>query len=188
MYVNCTSYKQQLQPFGHLFRRWGNSHLDWPRYGIPLCNLTGRLDDKVDPSCWPLDKWWEAHPDKIYWDHDFNKPTPLLDLPVFDSIQRIKPFMIRSNLLKWDTTGQFVPHVDMVPELITHVRLWGTTETPDNYSLKCEGLREWDFEPGRLYLIDTLSQHSAEALVDDAHTFFITLTLESTPTIRDLLL
>jgi hypothetical protein len=184
--INVTQYKQEITAYDSLFRVWGNSHLDWPRFGLPLCNLTGNLDDQVDPSCWPLDKWWKQHPDQLYWDHDFNKLTEAAFIESLSPLRPLHPYMIRSNLLKWNSTGQFVPHVDMVEDTITHIRLWGTTEPSENYELKFNGKVVKNYEPGRLYLINTLVTHSALSLVDNAHTFFITLTLDSLPAILDL--
>lgn len=183
--IDTKQYKHEIGQYSSSFRVWGDSHLDWPRFGIPLFNLTGNLNDEEDPSCWPLDKWWKKHPDRVYWDHDFNKPTEVISLKSLTPLSLLHPFMIRSNLLKWNTGGRFVPHVDMVPELITHIRLWGTTESPKDYELKF-GNTAVEFEPGRLYLIDTIASHSAIAHCDDAHTFFITLTLDGLGIVQQL--
>lgn len=184
--INVSDFKQQIQQFSKYFRVWGNTHLDWPRYGIPLCNLTGRLDDEVDPSCWPLDKWWKEYPDQFYWDNDFKTQTEVLQLSSLDPLSYVRPYMVRSNILKWDTDGQFVPHIDTVPDLITHIRIWGTTESPSDYELKFGNTIIDDFEPGRLYLIDTIATHSARSLCDNAYTFFITLSLDALETVQQL--
>lgn len=184
--IDVVRYKKDIQSYNNNFRVWGDSHLDWPRFGIPLANLTGNLDDQEDPSCWPLDKWWKKHPDQFYWDHDFCKLTEVTKIKSLLPLSILHPFMIRSNILKWNKGGQFVPHVDMVPELITHIRLWGTTETSETYELKFGNTTITEFEPGRLYLMDTIALHSAKALCNDAHTFFITITLDGLNTVRQL--
>jgi hypothetical protein len=183
--INLELFHEEIKKYRDKFRVWGQNHLEYPRYGISLVNLTGSLDDAVDPACWPLDEWWRKFPDKIYWDHHFTKQTSLLASSCFDSLNPIKDNMIRSNLLLWHNTGHFKKHVDMVKGNITHLRLWGVSSTDYRLHYNSGECHEW--EPGRLYLIDTIPEHWAEATGDNVYTFFIAVNLDSLPVIQTLL-
>lgn len=180
--------EQDMRSYADSFRQWGEHYINYPRLGAPLVNLTGNLNDEEDPSCWPLDKWWKKYPDRMYWEEDFTVPTELLNVPSLKSLKPIKPFMIRSNVLKWNTTGHFKPHIDLTLDHISHIRLWGTNKPPLAYELLCEGERITNFVPGQMYLIDTTRIHSAWAHADETYTIFIALTLNAVPTITELLL
>lgn len=184
--IDVENFKREIEPYRSKFRQWGTKYTEFPRYGISLFNLTGSLDDDIDPSCWPLDQWWKEHPDKIYWDHDFNKATELMELPSLDVLKVIEPYMVRSNILLWNTTGHFKPHIDMVSEYITHFRLWGVTTDDNGYTLKYGDKHIKGFEPGRLYLIDTIKMHEAYATEDDVFTFFLAVDIKSKELIESL--
>jgi len=167
-------FEEEIYQYKSYLRQWGPEYTEFPRYGLPLVNLSGTIDDEFDPSCAPLDTWWDHYGD-VYWDLDFNKPTEILDLSCFDGLNNIKKYMIRSNVLWWDNTGHFKPHVDSTPEYFTHLRLWGTNK--ESYLLKCNG-ETVDFEPGRLYIIDTSIVHEAAAKEDFTCTFFLSFKLD----------
>jgi len=183
--IDVKDFAHDIENKKQYFRRWGQSHLEYPRYGISLVNLTGNITDEIDPACWPLDEWWRKYPDKIYWDTDFNKPTSMLDLPCFSALNPIKEYMIRSNILLWHKDGHFKPHVDMVKSNISHLRIWGVTSS--NYELWYETGLCTNWIPGQLYLIDTIPKHWALATSDDVYTFFISIRLDSLNIIRKLL-
>ena len=73
--------------------------------------------------------------------------------------------------------------VDIKKDYITHFRLWGTNTDDNAYSLLYGNQVITDFEPGRLYMIDTTETHSAIALDDDVYTFFIALDLTAKDTL-----
>lgn len=171
--INVDLFRTEIQQYKLLFRRWGKDKMEYPRYGIPLVNLTGNLDDKEDPSCWPLDKWIAANPKNPLWETDFKTNTDILRLSSLTPLQCIEPYMIRSNILLWHREGFFSPHVDMLPNAITHLRLWGITEDCNGYELAYGDDIIRDIEPGRLYLIDTMRQHRARAMKNGVYTFFI---------------
>lgn len=183
--IDLGLFHSQISNFKNNFRVWGENHLSYPRYGISLINRTGSLDDDVDPACYPLDEWWKKYPEKIYWDHDFTKSTPVLESTCFDPLNELKPHMIRSNILLWHNTGHFKPHVDMIKDRITHLRLWGVSSK--EYRLMYEDGECTYWEPGRLYLIDTIPKHWAEATGDNVYTFFIAVKLDSLNIINNLM-
>lgn len=183
--IDLDLFKKDIDNFKHYFRVWGENHLEFPRFGISLVNQTGSLDDEIDPACYPLDEWWKKYPGKPYWDHDFIKPTPLLNCSCFDVLNSIKPYMIRSNILLWHNTGHFKPHVDMIKDRITHLRLWGVSSK--DYKLIYENGECTDWEPGKLYLIDTVPRHWAEATGDNVYTFFIAVRLTALDVLYNLM-
>lgn len=184
--INVEDFKNEIDEYRSKFRQWGTKYTEFPRFGISLFNLTGSLDDDIDPGCWPLDQWWKEHPDKIYWDHDFDKPTELMNLPSLEPLKILEQYMVRSNILLWDTTGHFKPHIDMVKEYITHFRLWGVTTNDEGYTLKYGDHHIKGFEPGRIYLIDTIKMHEAYATEDDVFTFFLAVDIKSKQLIESL--
>lgn len=186
--IDVEVFRSEVRQYHHVFRRWGNDKHDYPRYGAPLVNLTGRVDDSEDPSCWPLDKWFAAHPNEPYWETDFKCPTELLSMSSLDVLAPIKPYMIRSNILLWHREGFFSPHVDMFDDTITHLRLWGVTDDAEGYDLVYGNKKINNYEPGRLYLIDTIKEHRARAMRDNVYTFFIAVDLTIINALPDLLL
>jgi hypothetical protein len=186
--INIEMFNKEIEEFKPKFRRWGEEHLEYPRYGISLCNLTGSIDDEIDPCCYPLDRWAHKYPMDKYWDHDFKKATPVFDIPSLEPLQQLKEHLIRSNILLWHNTGHFKQHVDTLPDRITHLRLWGVNVDSSKYKLNYKGHIVKDFEPGRLYLLDTVKEHDAVALADDVFTFFIAVDLPALPLIKKLIL
>lgn len=184
--IDVDQFKREIEPYRSKFRQWGTKYTEFPRFGASLYNLTGSLDDEVDPSCWPLDQWIKEHPEQFLWDHDFTKPTELMDLPSLSPLKQIQQYMVRSNLLLWNTTGHFKPHVDMLPQYITHFRLWGVTTNDEGYTLKFGDKHIKGFEPGRIYLIDTIKMHEAYATEDDVFTFFLAVDIKSKELIEQL--
>ena len=61
---------------------------------------------------------------------------------------------------------------------ITHLRLWGVTTDSSGYELKYGDINITDFEPGQLYLMDTIQTHQARALEDDVYTFFLAVDID----------
>ena len=159
--IDVDQFKHEIEPYRSKFRQWGTKYTEFPRYGASLYNLTGSLDDEVDPSCWPLD-------------------------PSLSPLKQLEPYMVRSNLLLWNTTGHFKPHIDMLPQYITHFRLWGVTTNDKGYTLKYGDKYIKGFEPGRIYLIDTIKMHEAYATEDDVFTFFLAVDIKSREMIEKL--
>ena len=65
-----------------------------------------------------------------------------------------------------------------------NLRLWGTTNP--NMCLKIGGETIRDFEPGRLYIIDTSKIHEGWATDDNVYQFFIGCSIESYDTLINL--
>jgi hypothetical protein len=204
--IDIELFEEQMHEYRYAFRRWGEKHTEYPRYGAPLVNLNGDMFNNPEPICYPLDQWNEgkSEEEKIR-DPKCTTPTPMLSESCFDPLAPIKPFMYRSAILKWHNSGHFKPHTDTkVPSDI--IRLWGTND-PDNMIFQFdkdrrtgspkevargehsyELVRETDIEPGRLYITDTHVIHDASATADNVYQFFISLSTDSMPTLKELLL
>ena len=200
--IDVPLFEQQMEEYKYAFRRWGTRHHEYPRYGVPLVNLNGEMFNNPEPVCYPLDQWNKDLPEdeKIY-DPMINVPTELLSESCFDPLELLKPYMLRSCILKWHNSGRFYPHTDTwIPSEI--IRLWGTND-PKNMRLQfdCDGKRcsppdvpstDYTLEPsaqieaGRLYVMDTHVIHDALALGDNVYQFFIALSVDSLPTLRKL--
>jgi hypothetical protein len=186
--IDVDQFNKEIEHFRSNFRQWGIEHLEYPRYGISLCNLTGSVTDEIDPTCYPLDRWAARYPKLKFWDHDFKKITPVFELPSLSPLHQFREHLIRSNILLWHNTGHFKPHFDTHPEYITHLRLWGVSVDDSKYTLKYGNHIVKDFEPGRLYLIDTIKTHEAVALDNNVFTFFIAIDLSAMSLIKQLII
>ena len=185
--IDSKLFEEEIKEYHEKFKQWGPSHTQFPRYGLPLVNMNGSLDNKIDPGCWPLDTWADHHPDKIYWYPDFRSHTEVMKLESLKPLEIISNHMLRSCILWWNNTGHLKPHVDMLPDYITHLRLWGTNKTDKEYHFQySNGYQLKDFEPGRIYLSSVVDEHRAFATEDYTYTFFIAVDLNSIPLIESL--
>jgi len=177
--IDIEKFHSEIKKYDHEFTSWGDTHLDYPRFGLPIVNITGTLDDPQDPSRMPLDEHFMkyATADNILLDHEILKKTEVYNL------ESLKPlttafgdYMCRSAILKWDTMGHFKDHVDVkVPA--PNLRLWGTTS--NKMQLKMNGNIINSIIPGKIYIFDSSLVHSAHALEDNIYQFFIGLTIDA---------
>ena len=138
----------------HTWRDWGDKFHTPKREAVPLGNLNGRHFEKVDPSCWPLDRWnfvksgredtpeeWNefyenclADKEELLTDVDFTMSTKHLEAEWADPLEDLKPYLTRSCILRWQAGARFRPHVDCWHP-VRWLRLWGTT-TPEKILLR----------------------------------------------------
>lgn len=161
--IDCDLFKQEIEQF--TFRQWGNRYTHLPRYGLPLVNGNGRLDDAEDPTIGSLSHWNEDNPTNPHMETDFTVPTNALGVSSLNSLRIFDGYWTRSGILKWNTGAEFKPHIDTTfPAL--WFRFWATTD-PSTIKLgflKNEQIEfEENIEAGRIYLIDTSIIHVAEA-------------------------
>jgi hypothetical protein len=192
--INCNLFEEEIKLYDWAFRQWGEKHTDFPRFGLPLINENGKLDNDPEPTCWPLDQWAE-YKNLIYYkdvsDLSFRTPTEILNINSLQPLNPIKKYMIRSCILKWHTLGHFKPHIDTsIPSPI--IRLWGTND-PKNFRFRFKDkdenfVIEKNIERGRIYLADTSITHDAFAIDDNVYQFFIALHYTSYDDIKNLLI
>ena len=217
--VNVQDFLEDMKEYDSHFSQWGDKFIDLPRYGLPLVNENGKLNNNPEPVCWPLDRWnfvnlgYEDTPEdftkfyknvqnnidteKLQLETYFTQPTNALNMKSLDPLNNIKPYMVRSCILKWHTKAHFKPHYDTWHP-VKWLRLWGTTnpngmylrfksdDTTDGFCNWNETTQEHEIyvaeenvEPGRLYLINTLKWHDAFAYQDNVFQFFIALNVDS---------
>lgn len=217
--IDVDLFNKEMVQYNSSFKQWGDKFTDLPRYGLPLVNKNGKLDNDPEPACWPLDRWnfirlgYEDTSEgftQFYKDcqqdigthlfdleTSFTTPTEALNISSLDPLDDLKPYMVRSCILKWHAKAHFKPHYDTWHP-VRWLRLWGTTK-PDGMYLRfksddnTDGFCNWNettkqheiykaeenIEAGRLYIIDTLKWHDALAFEDDVHQFFIALNVDS---------
>ena len=183
--IDLNQFDKDIEKYSHEFSQWGNTHTSYPRFGIPLVNLTGKLDEKNDPSRMPLDEHFMLHQNKdnITFDHNILQKTKICNMPSLTDLMAVfGEYMCRSAILKWDTMGHFKPHVDVVKPA-PNLRLWGTTST--NMQLKMDGKIINSIKPGKIYIFDSSLVHEAFATGDNIYQFFIGLTIDAYDTMMD---
>lgn len=177
--IDIPSFRKEIEKYDEHFSRWGNTHLNYPRFGLPLVNLTGTLDDPKDPSRMPLDEYFIEYStaDDVLLDHEILEKTEVYDMASLQPLTEVfGEYMCRSAILKWDIMGHFKEHIDVtVPA--PNLRLWGTTS--NKMQLKIGGKIINNIIPGKIYIIDTSLVHSAHALEDGIYQFFIGLTIDA---------
>jgi hypothetical protein len=179
-------FEKTMEKYSAYFKMWSDNRKDIMhlRFGLPLVNVTGNYDDDFDCTIGPLDYYNKNNPGSELWETDIITPTKILDEECFSVLDPIKPFLLRSSILKWYKNANFLPHYDtVVPS--PWFRFWGTTN-PSSIKLRfqypessnpnqgkyyeCENA-----EAGRLYLIDTSIYHDAVCLGKMGYQFFISV-------------
>lgn len=149
--INVDDFLSDIKEYDSFFKQWGDKFTDLSRYGLPLVNKNGRLDNEPEPACWPLDRWNfvnlgyndtpedftkfykdiqnNINTDKLELEMDFTEPTSALNMKSLEPLNEIKKYMVRSCILKWNTKAHFKPHYDTWHP-VRWLRLWGTTN-PD---------------------------------------------------------
>lgn len=176
--IDVNSFRETMKTYDKFFKTWSNNRPEMMeiRKGLPLINLTGNYDDDDDLTIGPLDYYNKNNPTRRYNETDIITPTPVLDEACFEPMHILKPFLIRSSILKWEAGANFVPHRDLETPT-PHFRLWGT-DNPDVIKLRFENadgelVEIQNIEPGRLYIIDTAETHDALCVNDVGYQFFI---------------
>lgn len=204
--VEVDSFRNTMEKYAPYFKSWSvnRPELSNVRKGLPLVNVNGDYTITNDFTIGPLDYYNKCNPAQKLLETDITTPTAILNETCFDCFDEIKPYMIRSSILKWSAGANFLPHIDMVIPAL-NLRLWGT-DNPTNIKLKIEKHKTrppWfnfdpskynfidpdiDIEPGRLYLFDSTIIHEAICEQGSGYQFFIALSLNACETLKTLLL
>jgi len=187
--IDVGLFEHEIKRYDTCFEQWGTMHSDLPRKACALVNYDGLLkeNDVVNAS---LFEYALNNPNRPMVDSDFCKPTEILDLPSLEPLNILDPYWCRSNILRWDEGGKFMPHIDCVHEHIHWLRLWGTTT--NNIRLRFhngndELIEHEDIECGRIYLIDTATIHDARCIKGRGYQFFLAVLPQAYDLLRDLL-
>lgn len=171
--VDTTKLCEELAKYS--FVQWGNNHTHLPRYGLALVNQTGLLVDN-DPINGSLMAWNKDNPDTPLIETDCTKPTEVMSISSLEPLRIFDGYWTRSNVFKWDKGALFLPHIDTcVPS--AWLRLWMATEgvVVRFYNESTGELESVDYEPGRLYIIDTSLVHDAYATEDNVYQLFLSV-------------
>ena len=176
IWVDPDQFKNEISDWDHVFEQWGKDHTHLPRYGAALVNQHGTLL-KNDPVNGSLMAWNRDNPDKPLIETNCRIPTALMNLPSLQPLDIFKGYWCRSNILKWDCDAKFLPHIDtVVPS--PWIRLWASM-SPELvvrfYNPTTGELESVDFEPGRIYVVDTSLVHDAYAVGDSIYQLFLSL-------------
>lgn len=171
--IDTELFVDQVKEFK--FQQWGKNHTHLPRYGLALVNKSGELieDDPINGS---LMTWNKDHPNDPIIETDCLKPTTVMNISSLNPLRIFDGYWTRSNILKWNNGAMFLPHIDtVVPSM--WLRLWMSTEglTVRYYDETLEELKEIEYEPGRVYLIDTSKIHDAYTTNDNVYQLFLSV-------------
>jgi len=172
--IDASKIQQQIEPYSKYFMQMLHRTLDLPRYSIPLANLDGTLKEYDDANI-SFQKLNQLGNDKVYIDSDYNKPTEVFYLPFAEPLRIFENDLYRSLLLYWKPGGLFVPHIDALSTMPIMIRLWMGTESMRLRYAKNNVLVDCDFEPGRVYIIDTSIVHDAHCFNEDGYQLIIAL-------------
>tara|TARA_R100000152_G_C6775641_1_gene204185 strand:+ start:629 stop:1711 length:1083 start_codon:yes stop_codon:yes gene_type:complete len=232
--IDVEYFKLEMEEFLKYGKPWGDRYIEYPRNGIPLINLNGQLTNDPEPACYPLDRWNWIHSslydknndqseenkinfsdflfnvsqfedDDFLFETGFSQPTPLLDIKSLNSLNELKPHMVRSCVFHWGTLAHLKPHFDTWHPS-RWLRLWGTTD-PEKVKIRYKKensskknfynshFEKWEYyepienvEAGRLYLHDSSVWHDAYSMGEDTFQFFIALNLNSIPVLKTYLM
>lgn len=157
------------------FVQWGKNHTHLERYGLALVNQSGELieDDPINGS---LMAWNQQNPDKPLIEIDCRTPTEVMNISSLSPLKVFDNYWTRSNIFKWNKDAYFLPHIDTsVPSL--WLRLWMGTEgvVVRFYNEETKELEQLQYEPGRVYVIDTSIIHDAYATEDNVFQLFLSV-------------
>lgn len=184
--IDINLFKIQIQKFK--FHQWGKNHTHLPRYGLALVNQNGELieDDPINGSLMTFNK---NNPNNPVIETDCVKPTQVMNISSLEPLRIFDGHWTRSNVLKWDDGAMFLPHIDtVVPSM--WLRLWMSTEglTVRYYDETLEELKEIEYEPGRVYLIDTSKIHDAYTTNDGVYQLFLSVFTTASDLISSVIL
>lgn len=186
--INCAEFIQEIKQYENFFERWGKKHSHIPRYGLALVNTDGKLktNDPINGSLYEYNIM--NHNDSII-ESDCRCKTKAMSIPSLAPLKIFDDYWYRSNILKWEASAEFFPHIDnFIPA--PWIRLWGTTN-PDIvlnfYHASGHVTTLTNMEPGRIYLIDTCLVHDAKILSNEVYQFFLCVSPESLSLIKEII-
>jgi hypothetical protein len=176
IWIDPEQFKNEITAWDYTFEQWGKDHAHLPRYGTALVNQNGTLL-KNDPINGSLMAWNRDNPTKPLIETDCRVPTALMNIPSLEPLSVFKGYWCRSNILKWDCDAKFLPHIDtVVPS--PWIRLWASMnpEIIVRFFNESTGeLESVNFEPGRVYVVDTSLVHDAYAVGDNIYQLFLSV-------------
>ena len=181
--INVVDFINEIQQFKTCFQKWGNKTDKGQRWGLPLVNETGVIDEP-DDTIQPLDELY-FETGKLLMDVEITEKTVACMMESLTPLRKLYPYLIRSAILKWIYSAGFSRHRDM--ELpANHFRLWGTCS--EKMILKIDDQEMRDIEAGRIYLIDTSKFHEGLSRQNHLYQFFLGVNLDAYDTLESICL
>lgn len=181
--INVVDFVNEIQQFKTCFQKWGNKTDKGQRWGLPLVNETGVIDEP-DDTIQPLDELY-FETGKLLMDVEITEKTVACMMESLTPLRKLYPYLIRSAILKWNYSAGFSRHRDM--ELpANHFRLWGTCS--EKMILKIDDQEMRDIEAGRIYLIDTSKFHEGLSRQNHLYQFFLGVNLDAYDTLESICL
>jgi hypothetical protein len=181
--INVVDFVNEIQQFKTCFQKWGNKTDKGQRWGLPLVNETGIIDEP-DDTIRPLDELY-FETGKLLMDVEITEKTVACMMESLTPLRKLYPYLIRSAILKWNYSAGFSRHRDM--ELpANHFRLWGTCS--EKMVLKIDDQEMRDIEAGRIYLIDTSKFHEGLSRQNHLYQFFLGVNLDAYDTLESICL
>ena len=172
--INCVDFVNEIQQFKTCFQKWGNKTDKGQRWGLPLVNETGVIDEP-DDTIQPLDELY-FETGKLLMDVEITEKTVACMMESLEPLRQLYPYMVRSAVLKWHWGACFSRHRDI--ELpANHLRLWATMS--DKMILKIDDEEMKDIEPGRIYLIDVSKFHEGISKQNHLYQLFLGVNLDA---------
>ena len=182
--IDCKQFEKDIEQYQGAFEQWGRDHIHLHRYGLALVNQDGVIKTN-DPINGSLMAWNRDNPTQPLIETDCTVPTEVMQMPSLESLNVFEGHWCRSNILKWNKDAFFFPHIDtIVPSM--WIRLWAST-SPDvtvRFFNEITGeLQVEEFEPGRVYIIDTSLVHDAVATGSNVYQLFLSVLPSAVPVI-----
>ena len=181
--INVVEFVNEVQQYKTCFQKWGNKKDKGQRWGLPLVNETGIIDEP-DDTIQPLDELF-FEKGKLLMDVEIREKTIACMMESLQPLRKLYPYLVRSAILKWHWGAGFARHRDM--ELpANHFRLWGTCS--EKMVLKIDDQEMRDIEAGRIYLIDTSKFHEGWSKQNHLFQFFLGVNLDAYDTLESICL
>ena len=167
LHINCDALRAELKGLADKWHPY-NPRKAIPRKGLSLVSLDGQSTGVPD-----LDSLREYNilNGTNYSEKSFQTPTELLGRlrSLTPIVEVFAPWLRRSHLLQLDRGGYFPPHRDAYGPNDGCFRLFAPliNAARNQFNFILDG-KVLEFEPGRLYFVDTRLEHSLFSFIDES--------------------
>jgi len=179
--INPVDFCLEIEQYKTCFQKWGDKKDKGQRWGLPLVNETGIIDEP-DDTIQPLDELF-LEKGKLLMDVELREKTVACMMESLRPLHCLFPYLVRSAVLKWHWGAGFDRHRDI--ELpANHLRLWATMS--DKMVLKIDDEEIRDIEPGKIYLIDVSKFHEGWSKQNHLYQLFLGVNLDAHDTLESI--
>ena len=98
--INVVDFVNEVQQYKSCFQKWGDKTNKGQRWGLPLVNETGIIDEP-DDTIQPLDELF-LQKGKLLFDVELREKTVACMMESLQPLREIYPYLVRSSILKID--------------------------------------------------------------------------------------